>query len=278
MNPVRSFDCNCDDISSFEWNINTNTDTNDPFEDIKSSLPFSKNEIHESTEQIFNCEDYIKMLSEIKGDDDEEEEINPETTKGKKKFTVIHKMCGRKRRYLENIYKIVHSRDSIDDIERKLLNDYMNFLIDFNNLLISLFMNGDKYLKLLHFSYDAKKIVNKEAIRKNKESSIKKIILDFPISPKIKKFPKDHNKIVYEKICEKSEFMKEFLDNNFLSLFEIYYKGQNSIDLKKFGFDKEIYVQGKEVKFFKDLLAKKNIKNDKEYIQKMKQFAEENYL
>lgn len=287
MNPrnsdeyLISFDINDEIINSPNIYNFIETETSFSSRSLKSN---SDDNFKQAYDEIFNPDPIFSLF-----ESDEEEEpprTSQEPSEKKKKFNVTKtekttKLSGQKRKRTENPYYEIHTNKAKDNIQRKIQNNYICYLIKIINSIIlseNLDFNHEK-LSFKKLSYDATKIVNKKAIAQNSASSIKDILCNYPISPKYKKnTPKDYNKMVYKKICEKSELIKKFLDNNFLSLFETYYKSQNLIDLREFGFEKEIPVQEFNIKLFKDLLGKRQNKKDEKLIMKMKKFAEENYL
>lgn len=244
-------------------------------------LSFSDDNFPKAFNKVFNPNDHLSFQFSENGEDDDYEKTDPESAGKKLLFSVkiidnTPKLSGQKRKNPENPYYKIHNNESKDNIQRKIQNHYMDFPIDVINYLIPLYINDSKGLQLLYLDYDAKKIVNKKNVEQIKTSSIKDIILSFPQTKKCTTYAKDHNKKVCEKICEKSEILKKFLDNNFLCLFEIYHKSEKWINLKEFGIEEEIPAFN--VRSFKDLLEKPKNKKNKELIAKIKEFAEENYL
>ena len=270
--------------SIYEMNMNQNPNSinlNDEMSFFLDSLMSNSNiDNQKKNVEFFNPDSFINnYLPEDEKDTLKELFLIPPKKKKLLYFTIdnIPKLSGRKRKSPENLSYKLHSKDSKDNIERKIQNHYMNFVIDFTNYLITLLIFDCKNLELVPLSYNTKKTVNKKTIKQNKTSSIKDIILCFPQSKKFTKYPEDHNKKVYEKICEKSDIIKKFLDNKYLSLFEIYYKSANWVNLRQFGVEKEIPIQGLKIELFKDLLEKPKNQKDEQYIMKIKKFAEDNY-
>ena len=58
-------------------------------------------------------------------------------------------------------------------------------------------------------------------------------------------------------------------------LFDVYYKGQKTINLKKYGAEKVMHLSN-ETKTFKDLLQKNE--NDKDYIKNLKNCVNMKYI
>ena len=65
------------------------------------------------------------------------------------------------------------------------------------------------------------------------------------------------------------------MDENFLDIFELYFKNKKRISLKKYGLDKEMNL-GPKAKSFKDLLDNKS--NNKEYIKNLNISVYQNFL
>ena len=89
-------------------------------------------------------------------------------------------------------------------------------------------------------NYSEIKIVNFNTIKKLKKLKIKELFSIFSISPKYKslKNGKNINEQNLDKLCKYSEF-KEFINRNFLKVFNLYYNNGNRL--------KSILIGGKEI-------------------------------
>lgn len=145
-----------------------------------------------------------------------------------------------------------HSREDFDNILTKIQVNFITFLINIAND-VALTEFDSVYLKNLvkdtfkiksptefvfkHIGYKTKKQINYQYIMKIIQNPIKDLII-LDISPKyasLKSCPK-YNKILYEKLAEKSEWFSEFFDMKFIDAFVEYYynmkKALNKIEFK----------------------------------------------
>ena len=111
-----------------------------------------------------------------------------------------------------------------------------------------------------NISYEIKKKVNYKVCDDYKKSNIRKI-LENEISSKYKCFNKNNNIEIVNDVCERSSWLNEFFNLNYLNLFEFYYN--DGEELKKIPFGVKDIILSNKTKSFYDLLEKnKAIKND----------------
>lgn len=179
---------------------------------------------------------------------------------------MTHKKRGREKQNKNN--KIIHDRNSKDNLIGKIQCHYLKFLVNFTNEIIK------QYLKELHvffipFDHQETCSVSATFINKLKNYSLADLFTKLQKSKKYSKYKEEHNLHVYQKICLNFPQMKKFLDEtNYLDLFNsVYYKEDayqrsRKVDMKEFGLDYEIVLTEK-IEMKKDLLNK-NIE-DKNY-------------
>ena len=155
-----------------------------------------------------------------------------------------------------------HDKYSMDNLLRKILISFFNFCISYSNDILKEFNYNEKFLKLTH---DFKNQVKNDFVESLKDKTLYDIIYR-KITSKYKTKDENTNIIIYDKIKE-NEVLKKIFDENFLVLFDIYYKGQKTINLQKYGLEKEIHLS-KKTKTFKDLLKKNE--SDQKLIQNLK--------
>ena len=173
-----------------------------------------------------------------------------------KKF---HLKRGRKGKILEkNKKKRTHSASDDDNILRKIQVHYLSFIINFINDIIRTLIEDKNAPLFKNLNYKIKKNVKHKFIEELKTKNIDEI-LQFEISPKMKKHDKTANKEVYVKICEMCPFMSEFLHQNYLDFFkDNYYNKKLNIPIN----GKIIKISDK-TKTFNDLLLKNSQHRDK---------------
>ena len=175
---------------------------------------------------------------------------------------------------IRNIKKI-HNKFSTDNLLRKIQVHYLSFIISVANIILKAFNYKEKFYKL---DYDLKKKVNKDYFESLKKKKIYEIICN-NISKKYKEKNANINTIIYEKI-QNNEILKNFFNENYLIFFkDIYYKSEKTINLKKYGLEKKIFLS-KDIKMFKDLLKDNNKYDEKneKYIEDIHLCVSQNYL
>lgn len=187
---------------------------------------------------------------------------------------ILKKKRGRGRNgNIESNIKI-HDKFSTDNLLRKIQVHYLTFIVNFLNDILSKMKFEQRFFKL---DYGIKKNVNKKYVESLKNQSIAEIICN-KISVKYRKQDEYANIKVYE-IIKENEVLNRILSENYLKLFKkIYFKSNNTINLKEYGLDENI-VLSKQVKMFKDLLKDNEALDiNKEYIKNIKECAVQNFI
>ena len=188
------------------------------------------------------------------------------------KYIFINKKLGRCKKS-NRIQRIqcgkIHDRNTSDNILKKILVRYLNFIIMFLNSILSLFKYKETFLKLEHNFTSSKK----EYLKSLKKLTIGKIILN-KISGKYSSEKANNNINLYRKL--KNHFvLKKIFEEKYLKLFPIYFRSQRVLNLKEYGLDQDI-VLDKRVKMFDYLLEK--VKDDVEYRSKIITYIETNLI
>lgn len=182
-------------------------------------------------------------------------EISSESIKGNNK-----KYIKRGRKGKNNIHKNnrIHSASDDDNLIRKIQVHFLSFIIFFVNDIIKTFINIKNPPLFKNLDYNIKKIVNYKYFEYLKSRKISEII-QLAVSPKMKVHDETVNKKIYNKICNMCPFIAQFLQQSYLSIFNIYYYNKNN----KFEIDgKEVQLSLK-TKTFNSLIEKYNNLKDK---------------
>lgn len=169
----------------------------------------------------------------------------------------------------------IHDKNISDNLLRKIQVHYMNFIISYlNDLLKNILENSNYFQNFLNLENKFKINTKKSFVQSLKSKTIGDIINRDKISSKYKN--KVSNKEKY-KILKKNKIIKNIFEENYLNLFKnVYYKNKRTINLKKYGLDKEIILSDK-VKMFDELLSRNN-KLDKIYEENIKKCVIKNYI
>jgi hypothetical protein len=186
---------------------------------------------------------------------------------------------GKKRGRKNEKEEIQHSKFKNDCKMAKIQRNYMTFLISFLNLIMSLLLNDKDYF-FCDIDGDYKSNVNQKNRASLNQKTIKEIILEAPLSGKIKKKDISHNKTICHRLEEEGQkILLNILDQKFLFFFEnIYYANLKKYDLSPFGLELEVdFTKDEKIKTFKDLLNKDKLLN-LDYKNGMKKCAENYFL
>ena len=219
-------------ITNFDSNLLTNNNKKNDKELIKMNI------------KEFTQKSISKPLFEISS-----ESININNKKNKKR--------GRK---VKNIQKNNRINSASDDYNllSKIQVHFLTFLIFFVNDIIKNFINIKNPPLFKNLDYKIKKIVNYKYVESLKTKKISEII-QFAVSPKMKIHDESVNKKIYNKVVNMSPFLAEFLEQSYLSLFNIYYY----IKKNKFEINGKIVQLSLKTKTFRDLIEKYDKLKDK---------------
>ena len=150
-------------------------------------------------------------------------------------------------------YIRIHTKNTSDNILRKIQVHYLTFIVDYLNEILK---SCDIKKQFLKFDYQLKRQINKDVIESLKNKNIGEIICYMKISHKYKQYnDENYNKKLYDKIKE-NKLLNKILSDNYLTLFKkIYYTNKRKINLNEYGLNKEIILSDR-VKTYKDLLLK----------------------
>lgn len=178
-----------------------------------------------------------------------------------------------KRKVYKKLGKKTHNNESSDNMFKKVQGHYIKFIIDYINYILDI-LECEVHLCKINYNYITH--ISPKIFSNLKKSSIKEII-NQRISPKIKNHPTNNNGIVLEKI-KNNPIINELLSQSYIHLFKnVYYKSQRFINLNDYGLNINIILP-KTVRMFKDLLEKKNNKQNPTYIAKLKDYVNKKFL
>ena len=141
---------------------------------------------------------------------------------------------GKKRKFYTKelndiLIKKKHTASDDDNVLRKIQVNFISFIINFSNDVISYFVDDiDNKLQFQNIDYEIKKIVNVTFVKNLKSQPIKEI-LKYKISPKIKKKQEDENEKILDIISKEYPSVNEFFEKKYLDLFKEYYCNENNI-------------------------------------------------
>ena len=174
-----------------------------------------------------------------------------------KKFLRINKSKRGRKTFSEN-QKRVHGNNTFDNIERKIQVHFLTFLINFSNDALKTEYKYSNY-SFKQINYKDKTTINQVYTSFLKRSSIKDI-LKFEISDKYKRYNKNSNKELLEKVISSSTWLSNLFNMKYLKLFNYYYYNKEE-PLKKIIFEnKEIILSPKTKSFYELLERDKNKK------------------
>ena len=238
--------------------INSN-DEEDSFKNIKEIFNINNNIINE------NCTKSTNSLNNNSG----------------KIFSVIYPKKSnlrdnkniqyiKKRKKTKNLNKKTHTGFDDDNILRKIQVHFITFIKFFCNDVISNLINEKKIPKFKDIDHQLKKCVNHRNIEKFKKLTIGEII-QLKLSPKIKKYDIKINSNIYDEVCQRNPFIKDFFKIKYSDLFKEYYNNKT----KLFNVNGTIIHLSEETKTFNDLINKKKYYN---YRKKFKYIAINHFL
>ena len=190
------------------------------------------------------------------------------------KVRINSKKCGRKKSVNSIILNKIHSKESYDNIFRKIKVLYHNFIINFLNDFIKKLYSGFQRYLLRKFSGKITQNVTKEYNKKLCNTTLREF-LKSEISEKYK-YEYNKNKKYIDKLYSYRSELSDILN---LTYIEFYMNFFLSNDRKKF---EEKFGISEKTKFFYeclDLLKNKEIyKDDKLYIAKLEDAGRDKFI
>ena len=181
------------------------------------------------------------------------------------------KQLKRKRKRPPKTGEKVHTKESSDNILRKIQVHFLSFVVSFMNVLLK---KSEYPYEFIGIDYNIKKVISKKSFLSFKEKDIGEILC-LKASPKFRTKNEENNSIIYEKVKENKD-VNYFLSKNFMKLFkDVYLKNKRSINENGIVFDLP-----EKVETFDDFLNKQKRKYDdiKEYEQKINDVIKRSYL
>ena len=155
-----------------------------------------------------------------------------------------------------------HLKTHLDNLQIKIQVNYINYIINLSNDALFLIFKDNKKYNLKDIDHAFKIDVTRKNFDFLKSSKIKDV-LGKNISKKCTNYKIDFNKELLNEVCQKSPWLNDFFNLNYLDLFKCYYNDQKQID--KISFCKQIITLSKKTqkKSFCELLIKnENIKKE----------------
>jgi len=145
-----------------------------------------------------------------------------------------------------------HDKFDKDNIKRKIQVKYIKFLVQFvNKAILEIFFKYNmnsiidiknkkkiEYYQFKSLSYDFSKNVDSLSFNKYKSKKISEIFIE-NTSPKYKNY---NNVDIYNNIIQINNKINNILNKPYLEFFDAFYKKQNVLNLKKYGFNLDIYL------------------------------------
>ena len=163
-----------------------------------------------------------------------------------KKRNIIKKKPGRKTIKMNT--KKMHSSSAYDNLQLKIQVHFQNFIINLSNDVLSTFGLESEFGYFKKISYSEKKNITFSNFFKLQKEPIKNIIQK-EITKNYKKFEKDNNKNILEKVSQKEEWIKDFFNMEYIELFKFYFyhkKGMKTIRIN----NKDINLSEKTRAFY----------------------------
>ena len=234
------------------------------------------NEIEEKRGNLYNQSNYTS-LTEIPNihlilsfPENETEKATKETNK--ENDSLLSKKRKRK----------IHDKFDKDNIKRKVQVNYLKFLVEFvNKIILKIFdkfnknniieIKSKKQIENYQFkslNYDFSKKIDSFSFNKYKSKKISEILKE-NTSPKYKKY---NNVDVYDNIIHINKKLNNILNKPYLEFFEAFYQKQNFLNLKKYGFDLDIYLD--DIKRFQEFSEEQKEKTNENFEVYLKRIEE----
>jgi hypothetical protein len=152
-----------------------------------------------------------------------------------------------------------HLNTHFDNLQIKIQVNYINFIINLSNDVLFLIFKNNKKYNIKDIDHAFKIDVSRKNFDFLKSSKIKDV-LEKNISNKYTQYRKTFNKELLDEVCQKSPWLNDFFNLNYLDLFKCYYNDQKQIDKISF-WDQIITLSKKTQKktFYELLIKNKNI-------------------
>ena len=184
-----------------------------------------------------------------------------------------------------------HTKYYRDNIKRKIQVNYLNFLVNFINLIIRVLskkysgFNDEFKDKKISDKYQFKKLnYGKFSLKIDNDSfnSLKsKKLLEIITLNTNGKNKNNKNDEVYNNLFEIKHKLEKILDQSYLEFFPIYYQKENYTNLKKYGLDIDISLENlKRFDFFikKEKQKIKELENKEKYEKGIEESIRENFM
>ena len=184
-----------------------------------------------------------------------------------------------------------HTKYSRDNIKRKIQVNYLNFLVNFINLIIRVLskkysgFNDEFENKKISDKYQFKKLnYGKFSLKIDNDSfnSLKsKKLLEIITLNTNGKNKNNKNDEVYNNLFEIKHKLEKILNQSYLEFFPIYYQKENYTNLKKYGLDIDISLENlKRFDFFikKEKQKIKELENKEKYEKGIEESIRENFM
>ena len=176
----------------------------------------------------------------------------------------------------------IHDKFDKDNIKRKVQVNYLKFLVEFvNKIILKIFdkfnknnildIKSKKKIENYQFkslNYDFSKKIDSFSFNKYKSKKISEILKE-NTSPKYKKY---NNVDVYDNIIQINKELNNILNKPYLEFFGAFYQKQNFLNLKKYGFDLDIYLD--DIKRFQEFSEEQKEKTNENFEIYLKRIEE----
>ena len=168
-----------------------------------------------------------------------------------------------------------HDKFANDNLLRKIQVHYITFIISAINTILEALDYDEQFFKI---DYELKKNINKDYFESLKNKKLSEIVCN-KISKKYKNYESNINTKIYNRIKDNG-IINNLFDENYLIFFKDFYcKYGNTINLKKYGLEKEIILSN-DVKKLNDLLQDNLDGNvsDEKYVENIYACVAQNYF
>ena len=185
---------------------------------------------------------------------------------------------------LNNKRRKPHDIFDKDNIKRTTQIFYLNFLVDFINLIIIILFDidfknketKDKY-QFKQLKNDLKKHITNKMFNELKSKNLKEIFI-MNTSDKIKYYKND---TIYENVMKINNKIEKILEEKYLTFFPIFYRKYNFFNLNKYGINIDIPLDNiKRFEYFKTKALKKitEPENQDKYIKRLEESIRANFM